>query len=369
MDLKLLFRCSYSLFSLRRNNMRFLNFKRLFISILLIPLFSVLLLINQVFLLIDFLLFPNFKNQKIKNPVFIISAPRSATTYLFHQLSIHPQTTSFKLWEIILAPSVTQKYIILSIIKLDNKIGRPIISVIEMLENFILKKFNSIHLLSLKYPEEDEAILLWNFSTIYLHFFYPDNNFFDDYIEFDDQMSENKKNTIMKFYYRCIQRHNYVFNRDNQKIFVSKNPAMMSKVKTLYTYFPDSKIININRCPSKTIPSTIALNEAIFSFFSSHRLNDEIKIKLEKMMLKWYQMANKYLSQYYKSQFISIDFRELTNDKKIFESIFNFCNIKNIELQPVKDIKHKSKNEYIEISKTEMENIYQELPFMKKYCS
>ena len=90
--------------------MRAIRLHRLVQVLWLLPLFLLLLITNNIALTIDWILFPRFKKQVIKNPIFIASLPRTGTTNLLHSLtSINSTFTAMSLWEIILAPSIIQK--------------------------------------------------------------------------------------------------------------------------------------------------------------------------------------------------------------------------------------------------------------------
>ena len=204
------------------------------------PVFLFILINNHLFLLLDYVFFPRFTRQKIKQPVFIISAPRSATTYLFHSLAQNSETyTCVKLWEIVFAPSILQKYIVLGLFKFDANVGSPLKKSVRYIEQLIMGNFNKIHVMGLELPEEDEGFLLWNFSTLYLSFFYCDSEFFQAHYQFDRSMKDATKRRIMNTYRRYILRHNFVFNRQGNRQFLSKNPLMMNKINSLYNIFPD----------------------------------------------------------------------------------------------------------------------------------
>ena len=206
MDFRLSFKLAFSLFSWNPKHMRGFNGRRIIMSLLLVPVFVILLVINRLCMLLDHLLFPGFRSQQNKNPVFIVAAPRSATTYLFHLLASQQELfTTFTLWEIIFAPSIIQKFIFSAIIKADKLIGSPIKIIILKIEKILFGNFTHIHKISLALPEEDEAILLWNMSTVYLNFFFPDTNHFDDYFLFDECVDARKQHRVMKYYYRCVQ--------------------------------------------------------------------------------------------------------------------------------------------------------------------
>ena len=227
MTVKLFFQLLFGVFSFNPKNMRWFNLRRLAVVLFMLPLFIFLLIVNNAFLILDYVFFPHFLWQKTKKPVFIISAPRSATTYLFHSLASKEQFTCFKLWEIIFAPSICQKFLLIGVLKFDSIIGKPLRKTVLFFENLFIGKLKKIHLIGLNLPEEDEAVLLWSLSSFYLNFFYPDSHFFDDMALFDTKLPARQKRRIMRSYSRYIKRHNFVFNRRGDKQYLSKNPLMM----------------------------------------------------------------------------------------------------------------------------------------------
>ena len=76
----------------------------------------------------------------------------------------------------------------------------------------------------------------------------------------------------------------------------------MAKVEAIHTLYPDAFILNINRSPGKTIPSAIALNNAIYRFFTSRVASQFVLKKTEDILITWYQMAEKNISLYFENQ-------------------------------------------------------------------
>ncbi|MGL6267951.1 MAG: sulfotransferase [Chitinophagaceae bacterium] len=370
-----MYKLAFSLFSLDPQNMRWFSLKRLLVVLIIVPLFILFLLINRFCLFWDIILFPQFKNQKIISPVFIIAAPRTATTYLYHLLAADDKNfTTFSLWEIIFAPSIIQKYFILGYFKMDKWMGSPIKKIILFLEKKIFGDFTRIHKIGLGLPEEDEAILLWNMSTIYLNFFFPDTNHFADYFAFDKSMAAEKKIKIMRFYASCVLRHNYVFNRNHSKRFLSKNPAMMAKVESLYSIYPDANVLNINRCPGATIPSTIALNNNIYRFFSSKKPSQEMNNQTKSTLIEWYRLAHINLDLYFPDKTIYIDFRKLIRNehstlKMICDQLgLEYDHFVKLQKKLIRSSDHKSSNRYDLSDDSDLRQILGELPFMIPYC-
>jgi hypothetical protein len=333
-----------------------------------------ILVVNRLFLALDYIFFPGFKKLQIKNPVFIVAAPRSGTTFLYHSLCNNKEAfTFFKLWEIVFAPSVIQKYFFLFVFNLDRLIGSPLKKIILFVEQLLIGKISKIHLIGLDLPEEDEAILLWNLSTIYLNFFYSDSHFFDSLFEFDEMKNLKRKKQVLNFYKKCILRHNFVFNRNSEKQFLSKNPALMSKVESLKLIFPDAKILNINRCISKTIPSTLELNHNLYALFTSIPTPVEVDERTIFYLIKWYKMANDNLDKYFKDSYLKIDFKKITsNSTQELKKIYQFLKLSegkgNIELvKQEKKTEHKSSNKYEVLSDERTSLILTEIPFMANY--
>lgn len=373
MSAKLLYSLFFGVFSLNPKNMRFFNLKRILMVLIIFPIFIFFLGINKFFIYLDYLLFPNFRKQEVKDPIFIVSTPRSGTTYLYHSIAENSNTfTYFKLWEIIFAPSITQKYIFNSIIKIDRVSGATIKKSLLWLESKLIPNLKSIHHLGIDLPEEDEAILLWDLTSLYLNFFYPDTHYFDDLFLFDKNVSEKLRNKIMKSYRNYIRRHNYAFNRSGNKTFLSKNPLMMCKLETLRTFFPNANVIQIIRNPKETLPSTIGLNNTLYSLFTSKKSNEELDKRTKAFLIEWYQMAYHSLSNYQENQVLKIDFVKLvTRDIKEEDRIRQFVNDPDfkliVKLNSKKKLEHQSKNKYQKLEQTEFDQAMIQLPFLNEF--
>lgn len=259
---------------------------------------------------------------------------------------------------------------VISFFKLDRLFGSPIKRVILYIEKKLLKRINEIHLISAEMPEEDEAVLLWSLNSLYLNFFYPDSHFFDKYLLFDDALSHRRRRNLMMKYKRYLQRHNYVFNRKGERTFLSKNPLMMCKLESLQDTFNDARIININRCPAHVIPSTINLNNTIYSFFTSIKSRDEVNKRTTDILISWYKMAYNAIETKYGKNCIKLDFTKLVIGDRETDSLLS--KFLQIDLHPISkdnNKKHKSKQAYEGIDERTRLLVENELPFMKPYCN
>ena len=373
MSCKLLCDLFFGVFSFHPKNMRFFNFKRILMVLIMIPIFIFFLVVNKFFIYLDYLLFPGFRKQAVIEPIFIVSTPRSGTTYLFHSMAENPDAfTYFKLWEIIVAPSIAQKYIFKRIIKMDRIMGAPIKRGILWVESKIIPNLKSVHHLGIDLPEEDEAVLLWDLTSLYLNFFYPDSHYFDDLFLFDKNISEKRRNRIMKSYRNYVRRHNYVFNRNGNKTFLSKNPLMMCKLETLRSFFPDAKVVQIIRTPRETVPSTIGLNNTLYSLFTSKKSNEKLDERTKAFLIEWYKMADDSLSRYPKEQVLNIHFvklvnRDLNEEHRIRQFVKDPDFKLIVTLDSGKKLEYQSKNQYQKLEQVEFDQVMIQLPFLNEY--
>ena len=306
------------------------------VVLIIIPLYLVLLLMNRFFLLLDELFFPGFKKTEISRAAFITGIPRSATTYVLLNLARDTSNfTCFKLWELIFAPSILQKYIWNFMIRIEGWIGRPVKSIAGLIDRLIFGRFRGIHDIGLTKPEEDEVIFMYTFTSAYLSYFYPELPATDKYLLFDEEVSDREKKRLMGFYYRFVQRHNFVYNRKGDKYFLSKNPSFVSKLGSITELFPNAKIIYLLRSPYKTIPATISLNAHIYS--ATCRLPESYPLveKTRDMLVKWYHIADKAMKEKIRKRGKTIYFKNITgNPKKSILELYNF-----LRIDPGNDVK------------------------------
>ena len=362
-----------NMISFNKASMQFIGFRRILISLIFIPLFLIVLLNHNIFMLLDYVLFPFFLKTKIKKPVFIISNPRSGTTFLLRKIfSFQEKYTAIHLWEIIFAPSITQKYIILAIISVIGFFGRIFKKISSWFGQTFLKRFLSVHEMEINEPEEDDAILLWNLNTAFLHYLFPGSKHFEKYFFFDEQVPDKQKKYIMKVYHRMIQRHNYVFNRSGKKSFLSKNPLMMSKFDSVMALYPDAKVLIPTRCPKKVIPSTFELARALYLMLTGKTANEKLKNRTTDLLVYWYENSFKFAEKHPDNSRI-INFNRLAkNDDAFFVNLCQFLEIDKDLFKAhfkIKTNSGKRKNpNYTALSEEQLETILKESPLLKEYC-
>jgi omega-hydroxy-beta-dihydromenaquinone-9 sulfotransferase len=325
----LFFRLLIRTFSLRRTSLRFPSPRRIIASMIVLPFLLLQILFNRFFMLLDWIFFPHFSREKIEKPLFIIGVPRSATTYLLEVMSRDQNNfTCFKLWEILFAPSILQKYFWRAIIALDKLIGRPLYRLSKIYDRVVLGKITKIHKTGMTSPEEDEMLLLYCFSSMYIIFFFPDVKVTDELIFFDQLFPERKRKRVMKFYRRCVQRHMFVFGNNGRRTFLSKNPCFISKMESVADEFPDAKLLYMLRSPERTIPSTISMNSNIYSIICNGKQAHVMHERTRDAVITWYRNADRALSSHWKNRHFVVHFNSITKQPKAtLEAIYSFVGI------------------------------------------
>jgi len=243
-------------------------------------------IINWICLALDNLFFWRFRKVEVKPPVYVIGMPRSATTLCYTLLTADSDNfTSMRLWEILLAPSIIQRKILLALKKIDVAINHPLFKAVSRFEKFLFQKVEDIHLISLFNFEEDDFLFWHVFSTPSFIFLFPKNKRIISLQNFDLNLSTGYKRFLMKFYRNCIKRHLYVFG--DTKRYLAKCPSHTPRIMTLPDYFPGCQFIYMLRNPSDTIASTLNL-------FSRFKMIFHPKMNMDSIITGTLSLADLY---------------------------------------------------------------------------
>jgi len=313
------------------------SWTRLGAVLFMFPVFTTTLVVNWFFLLLDEVIFPNYRKVKIERAVFIIGLPRSGTTFILDTLLKDSERfTCFKLWELIFAPSILQKYIFLALGRLDQKCGGFFTAhLIPVFDRLAFGRMKDIHPMNLLKAEEDEVLFLYNFTSIYFNYFFPNHPALQKYVHFDEMIPQKKRKDIFRYYRRCVQRHQYVFNSSNQKFFLSKNPTFIPKMSSLVDEFPNAKVIYPLRSPMNLIPSTLSLNASAYSAFIKLKVKTPLVEATRETLFRWYEHADHVMKEKLRENGLTIYYQELTqNPAETFKRIYHFLKLENFTVEP-----------------------------------
>lgn len=239
--------------------------RRIFFTVLLALVLCLHWGLLIVFRILDFLFFPSFKNISIQKPVFIISTPRSGTTYLHHLFSLDKENYVTPYLFHTIFPSASFFFLIQKISWIDQAIGSPLEKGINRLNRIFFSGWQDIHPMGLNQPEEDEGLFTIAMAT-------PAVILFSPYILMDQQKwdldfcDETDKKNIRAFYYSSLQRFMYIYGAN--KTLLIKNVFDCGRIAWLHEMFPDATFICPVRSPYQTIPSAISMFTSIWKWHS-----------------------------------------------------------------------------------------------------
>ena len=276
-----------------------------FILVALLSIFA--LLISYLHLSIVFIervVFSLFGPLKPYPIVFIIGPPRSGTTRMHKLLTTDIKTfSSMKMWELIFAPAVSQKLLLIGLGKIDALFGAPFFRLIQFVEKKAFRSFNRIHELGLFNVEEDALILFHLFSSYHLSFLLGKEQSYA-HLNYDKGVPK----AVWTYYKICVDNHMRI---NPGKTYLSKNPFFSGSSRSLSTLFKAPKFIYMDRDINRVTPSFFSLKNFLSQAFYGTLPSDSKYKSIFKTLLFWREAP---ANQIYKSVTLKADFIELTTN-------------------------------------------------------
>lgn len=261
--------------------------KRLLIMAGLIPVFALVQAIHWIGFLLDELLFPAYRRVEVREPLFVLGVPRSGTTHLHRVLAEDEQFTTFSTWECFFALSVSARRFWMGIGWLDARLGRVLARLLGLLERHAFSALDDIHSMRLSDPEEDYFAFTPALACFILMLPFPHSERIWRMGTFDRDCSPGERERLMRYYYRCLQKHLYVHGPERR--LLSKNAAFAPLATSLRESFPDARFILCLRPPSETIPSQLSSIEGGITLFESDRIMPDLRERLRDQLAFYYR--------------------------------------------------------------------------------
>jgi len=318
----------------------FRNKKYLFF-ILFLLLYPPLLIINRIFLFLDYILVPEFEKAKVKEPIFIMGVNRSGTTFFHKLISKSNQFSTSKTWDLIIPSLSLRKF--LSILSYTLRYFK-----IDQIE-----KKNKGHQVKLDNVEEDEMLLfihkldsLWvsNHLVPWIKFDSTTKQFIK-HVYRDNSKNENRNIRSMLFCKDFFQRQAFL---NKNRPHLSKSNPFIFKIDSILRVFPDAKFVFLVRDPLDTIPSYFSLQENVK--FGNLLTGKEMKLLRKESyteIIEWYKETEKVKSRLYKKQFITFTYPQITEDlEKSIKSFYKFTG-KKMTKKFEKEVSNFAKKKYV----------------------
>jgi hypothetical protein len=220
-----------------------------------------LALLHTVTFPLDPIFFPALRRTEVRQPVFVVGHARSGTTYLHRMMANDPRFSYVLLWEMFF-PSLIEKKVLRAVLRWDQRLGGRLRKRIDVLDERLFSKSQSVHESGLFAPEEDEFLLTMSCASGFwvVQFPYVDEL---DFYYVDDRWPAPKRRRVMQFYKECLRRQ-LVLNGQGL-MHLSKAPVHCGRVESLIETFPDARFVVPVRNPYETIPSFLKLMQFAWS--------------------------------------------------------------------------------------------------------
>ena len=262
---------------------------------------------------LDDLRYPGYREVPIDDPVFIVGNPRSGTTFLQRLLAQDTEHVSWmRTWEMLLAPSITQRRVIQGLAAVDRHLGGPVRTRVRKLQ-VRWQATNSLHTVALQRPEEDEYVLLHIWSTAMIWLFSGFLKYVDDWAHFDQRIPPKDKKRVMDFYTGCLRRHLYAHGTAGKR-YLAKNPNFSPKIETLRASFPKAKFIVLVRNPLDMVPSFINILNFTWKVMGDPVLDRDGYPEILDLVEHWYRYPLQKLADARDDQAVVVNFDEMVAD-------------------------------------------------------
>ena len=239
--------------------------KRMIALALFVPGLVLLQLLHRIGFALDHLLFPGYRRVDVREPLFIVGMPRSGTSFLHQTLSRDTaRFTTLTLWELVLAPSISERAFWAGLAGIDAKLGAPVTRLGRAIERMIVDRMEGVHPVDFEEPGEDFLFLLPLFACFLLVAVFPRSPAIWDLTRIDD-WPEQRRRALVLWYRSCLQRHLYWVQRQAARAgrpaptrVLSKNPSFTACVRTLHDVFPDARFVCCFRPVHEAIPSQLS---------------------------------------------------------------------------------------------------------------
>jgi len=271
--------------------------------------------------LLDHLLFPAFRKQPVRSPVFIIAPPRSGTTLTQNLLSLDTERfVHLKMYQTIF-PAVCFQRLFDILIAVDGRLGRPGERLLEGCQRRWFGGWDELHKMRLNQPEEDDALFLYAFASEAIYMLFP---FIRPLWEagFPDALPPESRRRLMAYYRSCLQRHLYA--NGPGLILLSKATQSCGTVESLREAFPDAKFITIVRHPYRSLPSHVSLFVPVWQTHSPEITKDgPVAREYAQLAIEWYRHLFAFRERIEPSRYYCIDYRDLVaNPRETLERVY-----------------------------------------------
>jgi hypothetical protein len=248
-----------------RETYRHFKWRIWLLSVFFIFLYSLNQFIHILFRITDEIFFRGYKKKQIKAPVFIISNPRSGTTFLHRLISLDHE--NFVYTKNAHTFQMTASFVKLAnaLKWIDVRTGNYLSRGFNKVDEKLWGGWDDMHPMGFNKAEEDEMVFAQMMMSTGIFIPFPYFHLINDNKFLDREPDDVRKN-VMDFYESCIKR--FLYAADGGRTYLAKNVMSTGRFKTLLQRFPDARIIYIARHPYDAVPSFASMFTAMYKLHS-----------------------------------------------------------------------------------------------------
>lgn len=283
---------------------------------------------------LDDILFPEYKNTEIKEPLFLLGQPRSGTTMFESLLSEDKDRFCSMLLYEMRYPYLCLQYTVDYINKFDAKFCHGYIYKITLWSGFLnalqeTGERKAMRRLRFDLPDEDD--LLFFFHT-YCHFllagWFPSPRI----VSFNHRFSDLRKDTrsrYMELHRRAVQK--VMYRRGNGRRYLAKWVAgwngQLDEAKATY---PDAKYVVLVRDPKDSLPSWMKLQGLLAYQMTGNNVmknHEDVRETIIKENIEWFHKEVEFCRTTSRKHLLVLRYSDLVTDiPGQVELLYHFLN-------------------------------------------
>ncbi|WPD21008.1 MAG: sulfotransferase [Candidatus Electrothrix scaldis] len=242
------------------------------------------------------------KEEKIKQPLFIIGLPRTGSTLLQRLLSQAPSCRSLLYWEGLFPAPFSQSYT-------QQGVDPRIHDAEEFIHirNSVVQNINTMHSSYACQPEECFLLLDKSFISPRFHVLFDLPDYFD-WVKKQDMVP------VYLYHKQQLQVLQFTTPHRAQQRWILKDPLHLFGINSLLEVFPDACIVQTHRAPLQSLSSLCSMLTTIRKNLQNKGITDQLT---KETVLFWKNMLDNIMQvrqKYGAERFLDINYKDLTKD-------------------------------------------------------